>query len=377
MIRRITAVLLGAYALVVAIRSIGRGRRAARSPRWPQSRLPERWPFASLIIPAWRDRPALENCLRTVRSLDYPAYEVIVVAGGDDGTYEAAVKAAAESQNVFAVEQLPRGKNAALNQGLAEARGDVLVLLDADSEVESGWLQAMVAGLDEGVSVTTGNYYPLRQTPIALLGDVAKVAEYEVRGRVILQGSGGIALRRDTLDTLGPFPEERVSSDWDLDARVGLCGYRKAFVPGAVIRTHRPASLPQWWQNELRWRRLHLLSLFRLRSGLLKDPSHVARHVYPYALSWTIFFSAVGGLLGLLFRSRAGWTLATVSLALGSVGLFRDLGSLLEVFAYRPERRLLPAFVAAPALTVLGWAACLVSTASARRVKLQFKGARQ
>ena len=356
-------------------RSRAGGERPA--PYWRRPPDPQPWPFASVIIPAWRDRARLKTCLRTVAQTDYPAYEVIVVAGGGDGTYEAAAAAARADSRIQVVEQLPRGKNAALNQGLQEAGGDVVVLLDVDSEVESGWLKAMVAGLSGDVAATTGNYYPLRQTPVALLGDVAKVAEYEVRGRVILQGSGGIALRRAALATLGSFPEERVSSDWDLDARVGLSGYRKAFVPEAVIHTHRPASLRQWWANELRWRRLHLLSLLRLRAGLLRDPKQAARHLLPYAIAWGISLTGAAALVAFAFGKRGASVLGAASAALAGVALLRELGSVLEVFAFRPERRLLTAFLVAPVLTVLGWGACLIAMTSPRRAKLQFKGARQ
>ncbi len=207
-------------------------------------------PFASVIIPAWRDRQALAACLRSLEQVAYPDYEVIVVAGGPDGTYEAACESARANPRLQAIEQLPRGKNAALNQGLAAARGGVVVLLDADSEVSPGWLAALVGALQDGVSASTGNYVPVRETAVSLHGDVAKVHEYQVRNRVILQGSGGIALRRDALDLIGPFPEERISSDWDLDARLALQGRRKVFVEDAVIRSHRPTTLREWWRNE-------------------------------------------------------------------------------------------------------------------------------
>ena len=123
-------------------------------------------------------------------------------------------------------------KNAALNQGLAAASAGTLVLLDADSEVSPEWLKGLVGALQGDVAASTGNYVPMHETPVSLWGDLAKVYEYEVRGRVILQGSGGIAVRREALEVIGPFPEERISSDWDLDARLALGGYRGCSCPG-------------------------------------------------------------------------------------------------------------------------------------------------
>jgi hypothetical protein len=151
-----------------------------------------------------------------------------------------------------------------------------------------------------------------------------------------------------------------------------------AFAPDAVIRTHRPATLREWWQNELRWRRLHLLSLFRLRRELLADPRAALRHLFPYALAWGVAASAVLALITALFaRGSARRAAPSLALLLAGGGLLRELAAPLEVLAYRPQRRLLAALACSPLLTALGWAACVIASVTPRQVKLQFKGARQ
>ncbi len=369
--------LLGLYALAIFLWSIWRGRSAARKPVAAAPADNGNWPFVSIIIPAWRDRAALEACLRSLREVDYPDYEVILVAGGPDGTYAAACAAAAGDRRIQAIEQLPRGKNAALNQGLTAASAGTLVLLDADSEVSPEWLKGLVGALQRDVAASTGNYVPMHETPVSLWGDLAKVYEYEVRGRVILQGSGGIAVRREALEVIGPFPEERISSDWDLDARLALGGYPRVFVPGATIRSHRPATVREWWRNELRWRRLHLRSLFRLKDGLLSDPAQALRHFYPYIASWTAA-AATGAALGAQLTGSArlreaswlGWGLLT------SLFLSRDVAPVVSVIAFRPSKRWLPLVPLAPVMSIMTWAACLVASVTRNRAALQFKGAR-
>jgi hypothetical protein len=63
--------------------------------------------------------------------------------------------------------------------------------------------------------------------------------------------------------------------------------------------------------------------------------------------------------------------------ALAAASLLRELAAPIEVIAYRPQRRLLGALVYSPLLTALGWLACVISTLTPRKVRLQFKGARQ
>ena len=375
--RKLARTLVALYALFVLARGVWRGRRAAHARPTVRTAEPQTWPFVSVIIPAWRDRAALEACLDSLARVDYPQYEVIVVAGGPDGTFDAARAAARRDARILVVEQLPAGKNAALNQGLAVARADTLVLLDADSVLSPQWLKALVAALRDDVAASTGNYVPLCETPVSLYGDLMKVHEYQVRDAVILQGSGGIAVRRAALDAIGSFPEERVSSDWDLDARLALHGYRRVFAAQALIRSHRPAGLREWWRNELRWRRLHLRSLFRLKGDLLADPLPAARRLYPYVTAWAVLLSGGAAGLSLLTRSpRLKQAALTAAGATASLLLTREMGPVVSVMAFQPSRRWLPVIPAAPVLTVMTWAACCVASVTRSRAALQFKGVR-
>jgi cellulose synthase/poly-beta-1,6-N-acetylglucosamine synthase-like glycosyltransferase len=116
-----------------------------------------------------------------------------------------------------------------------------------------------------------------------------KLASYRIRGVAHLQGSGGIALRRDVVEAIGGFPEDvLVGVDWDLDARVAMAGYARAYCPAATVHTERPATLREWWKNELRWRRAHLASLRRLRAHFLATPRAALASIHPYAVGWFI-----------------------------------------------------------------------------------------
>ena len=105
-------------------------------------------PFASVIIPNYNGKPLLATCLDALRRQTYPAdrFEVIVV---DDASADGSVEFLAESYPEVRVVALAQnaGFVAACNAGVASARGDVLVLLNNDTEAEPGWLEALVTGL--------------------------------------------------------------------------------------------------------------------------------------------------------------------------------------------------------------------------------------
>lgn len=112
--------------------------------------MPDLLPFASVIIPNYNGKPLLGPCLDALRRQTYASdrFEVIVV---DDASADGSV--AFLSGTYPEVRVVALGQNtgfvAACNAGVSAARGDVLVLLNNDTEAEPGWLAALVTALVE------------------------------------------------------------------------------------------------------------------------------------------------------------------------------------------------------------------------------------
>ncbi|MDP3658473.1 glycosyltransferase family 2 protein, partial [Phenylobacterium sp.] len=121
------------------------------APAWVHVRrdCPSPEPLVSVIVPT-RDRAELlENCVEgLLNRTDYPAIELLIV---DNGSVEPATHALFERlQQDPRVRILPQpgpfNYSALNNAAAAQARGDILLLLNNDIEViEPGWLREMVA----------------------------------------------------------------------------------------------------------------------------------------------------------------------------------------------------------------------------------------
>lgn len=113
-------------------------------------------PVATVVVVTWNNllftRMALESLLANTG--DVP-YEVVVVDNASsDGTAEYLSVLATRNHHVRVLRNATnRGFAAANNQGLAEARGDVLVLLNNDTVVPPGWLSGLIAHLSDGVGL--------------------------------------------------------------------------------------------------------------------------------------------------------------------------------------------------------------------------------
>ncbi len=122
-------------------------------------------PTVSIIIAAYNEADVIIDKLDNTFALDYPRQhlEVIVASdGSDDGTED--LVAAYPASDVHLLPLPRRGKNAALNEAAAVARGDIFVFTDADSMLSPDALRHLIAPFsDETVGGVGGNFHYIAQ----------------------------------------------------------------------------------------------------------------------------------------------------------------------------------------------------------------------
>ena len=104
--------------------------------------------LASIIIPCWNQLEFTRRCIRALVRHTHPPWELIIIDNGStDGTgeYLAGLQDAAPVPVTVIANETNRGFPAAINQGLHEARGEYLVLLNNDVVVTDARLDQLVA----------------------------------------------------------------------------------------------------------------------------------------------------------------------------------------------------------------------------------------
>jgi len=115
----------------------------------------------------------------------------------------------------------------ARNAGAAAASGDWLCFLDADDELEPGYLDALLAGTAD------------LRAPAVRYGPDADPVTFEDRNDFRMNPCViGTLLRRSMFDDVGGFWEERAWEDWSLFRRCWLAGASIEHIPAAVYRAN-------------------------------------------------------------------------------------------------------------------------------------------
>ncbi len=136
----------------VLITLIGRRRSATRLPA-------TELPSVTLLIAAYNEEAVIARKLDNSLALDYPAdkLQILVTAdGSSDRTPEIAATFAGRGVELT-YEPPRRGKLAAINRAMQQARGDIVVFSDANNMYAADTLRQMVAPFaDPSVGVVTG-----------------------------------------------------------------------------------------------------------------------------------------------------------------------------------------------------------------------------
>jgi glycosyltransferase involved in cell wall biosynthesis len=106
----------------------------------------------TVVIPTYNERATIGELLRRVRSSPLPTQIIVVDDGSTDGTTDLLKAEAATGTFELVVHPTNRGKGAAVRSGLERARGDVIVVQDADLEYDPADYPLLLAPIEKGIA---------------------------------------------------------------------------------------------------------------------------------------------------------------------------------------------------------------------------------
>ncbi len=233
--------------------------------------------MVSVIVPARNEEQNIRRCVQSLLEQDYEWYEVIAVDDAStDATYEILDELARTHPNgkrlrIVRLDGLPEGwagKPHAIHSGTQEARGEWLLLTDADTwhapnALHSALTQAQAEQMDMFTISSTQilpTFWEKVAMPIAFLGISMQYPPKLVNdplSPVAVANGQFILLRRDVYDAIGGYarPELRntLLDDRDLAHVVKENGFKLHFVDGRdLVYVRMYKSLADLWRG---WRK--------------------------------------------------------------------------------------------------------------------------
>jgi glycosyltransferase involved in cell wall biosynthesis len=216
-------------------------------------------PTVTVIVPTRNEERFLVKCLDSIVATDYPVdrLEVLVADGrSEDRTREIVAEYAARHPWIRLIDNPGRIAPTALNRGIAEARGDVIVRMDSHALYPTDYLRRLVSALLETGADNVGGCLvtlPVDDTPVARAIALGISHPFGVGNSYFRIGARTRrwvdtvpfgCFRRDVFDRVGTFDEELVrNQDDEFNFRIVRRGGRVLLDPTIVASYYARRSL--------------------------------------------------------------------------------------------------------------------------------------
>lgn len=231
-------------------------------------------PFTSVIIPARNEEKNIQSALDALlyQDLDATAYEIIVVDDNStDGTAKILQEYGSRHSNIrcFYIKSCPPGwtpKKYALQTGIDNSRGEIILTTDADCIMSREWVSTMARSFTENVgTVSSWVFIETRKDLLSRLETLDSLSLVLVGaaaiglGRPVLANGANFGYRKSLFHAIDGFEKNRGMASGDDDLFVqnvyNKTKFQSIFItnPKAGIYTHANLSWKDFFRQRFRW----------------------------------------------------------------------------------------------------------------------------
>ncbi len=273
-------------------------------------------PVFTVLVPMFREAAMLPQLAQALRRLDYPLGKLdikIVLEASDRETIEAARSLGLEGvfEIIIVPPSQPQTKPKACNFALRFARGEYLVVYDAEDRPDPDQLRKVVATFRRSPPNTAClqcrlNYYNASENWLTRMFTLDYALWFdqvlpglERLGMPIPLGGTSNHFRIDVLRELHAWDPFNVTEDADLGIRIGQKGYRVGVVDSTTFE-EASCRTGQWLRQRSRWIKGYMQTLL----VHTRRPLQLLRNTGPLGFLGFVFFiggTVLAGLLNPLF----------------------------------------------------------------------------
>ncbi len=256
----------------------------------------------SVLVPAMNEEKTIGETIESIFKIDYPIEELIVLNDGStDSTKNIVEKMLKKYPKLKLINKKNTGKGDSLNQGIKMAKGELVVVVDADSYPDRDSFKKLVGFFDnERVGAATCVFVPRNNNKFL---EKMQVIEYNIIAftRKLLEYVDGIYVtpgplamyRKSALEKIGGFDTKNMTEDIEIAWKLIYAGYDRKMCLSTNATTTAPDKFKAWYRQRRRWGIGGIQCISTYKKNLLKK-GMLGMFVLPFFILQ--FFLGVFGL---------------------------------------------------------------------------------
>ncbi len=262
------------FIAILAIISYWKARRL-KFPKFTKSSYSK----VSIIVPAFNEGKSIIRNMKNLLKADYPDFEILVIDdGSNDDTYEKVSTYFEGNLKLKIYSKENGGKASALNYGVERASGEILVCIDADTQLDPTAIGKLVRHFgDPRVGAVAGNVKVGNEiNMLAICQSIEYITSQNFDRRAfgllncitVVPGAIG-AFRKEAVISCGMYNSNTMAEDCDITIRMIREGYKVITENSAIAWTEVPSTSKMLVRQRIHWNFGILQSFWKHRKCLL------------------------------------------------------------------------------------------------------------
>lgn len=295
------------YLTLVPFYSVQKAYREFRLQRMVKKGiLPKTYePLVSVIIPAWNEAVGIITTIKSVLANKYQKVEIIVINDGSTDNTNEIMKnflkthgeKSKDGKKIKYFEKKNGGKGTALNFGIQNSSGEIVLTMDADSAHHPMAIMNLVKYFkDPAVDAVVGNVKVANaRSLVGLIQKLEYIFGFHFKGvhslfnaEYIFGGACAAFRRSTTFDNIGLFDVENKTEDIEYSMRTKSVGLNSQYADDVITYTEGANSLKGLYNQRLRWKKGRIDTFVKYRHLFFSTkPGHskfLSFIVLPYAV---------------------------------------------------------------------------------------------
>jgi len=238
-----------------------------------------KYPFISFLIPTYKDADMISGTIKSIySSYKKGKFEIFVLNDcSPDNTLDVLKKLRKTYKFNVITNKKNLGKSASINNAFKRTKGDVIFIVDSDTNLNKGAVNDIVARLnDKRIGGVSCRYRPKNEGFFAAMQTI----EYGMLGLVQISSNeystlsfwgGCMAIKRKVFEKAGKLSENAIIEDADLALKIGGLGYL-AQESQYAIESDVPDSFKSWYKQKIRWTSGFMQNLIKHGGYFIKHP---------------------------------------------------------------------------------------------------------